>query len=261
MVTSDNGMAFPRAKANVYEYGIHVPLAIRWGVQVPGGRMVHDLVSLVDVTPTLLEAAGLTPPASMTGRSFLPALTSNASGWVDPARTAVYAARERHSSSRWRNLGYPQRALRTPQYLYVRNLTPERWPAGAPRKFEEGRLGPLHGGYHDIDAAPTLDFMIDQAATPGLSRFLYLATAHRPAEEVYDILQDPACLRNLALEPAYDPVTEQLRARLKAYLEATGDPRVAPGGEVFETYERLRGSIRSFPPPEWALPEDAGASN
>ena len=257
IVTSDNGMAFPRAKANAYEYGIHVPLAISWGAAVPGGRTVLDLVDLVDLAPTILEAAGVahTGAPSMSGRSLLGLLRSGEEGVVDPVRDAAFAARERHSSSRYANLAYPQRALRTPQYLYVRNMKPERWPAGAPRKIEDGALGPMHGGYHDIDAAPSLDYLVEHAGDPAVERFLHLSVARRPAEELYDVLRDPACLYNLALDPAYDAVTERLRGHLTDFLAATGDPRVVGDGDVFETYERLRGPMREFPAPEWALDE------
>ncbi len=63
--TSDNGMAFPAAKNNLYEYGIHMPLAIRWSKGINGnGRIVDDLVSLTDLAPTLLEIAGITSASS-----------------------------------------------------------------------------------------------------------------------------------------------------------------------------------------------------
>ena len=257
IVTSDNGMAFPRAKANVYEYGIHVPLAIRWGAHVPGRRVVEEPVSLVDLAPTMLEAAGVAPdPASpLAGYSLLDLLAGTA---VATPRTAAYAGRERHSSSRYGNLGYPQRAVRTAQYLFIRNLRPERWPAGSPRRYaEDGTLGPMHGAYHDIDACPTMSFLVEQYDVPALSRYLHLAVDRRPAEELYDVQQDPGCLHNLANEPAYDEVKAQLRARLAALLTRTEDPYVEGEGDVFETYERLRGPMRQFPPPEWALtPED-----
>ena len=55
IVTSDNGMAFPRAKANVYEYGVHMPLAIMWRSRVAGGRVIDDLVGFVDITATILD--------------------------------------------------------------------------------------------------------------------------------------------------------------------------------------------------------------
>ena len=109
IVTSDNGMPFPRAKATVYDGGIHVPLAIRWPERIPGSRTVDDLVSLVDVTPTILEAAGVTDPAlrEMSGRSILDLLTSGGNGVLEAERDAVFAGRERHSSSRRQNVGYP----------------------------------------------------------------------------------------------------------------------------------------------------------
>ena len=139
IVTSDNGMAFPRAKANLYEFGIHMPLAIQWPAAVPKGRTVDDLVGFVDLTATIVEAARVVVPApELAGRSLMPILRSKSEGIVDPTRDAVFAARERHSSSRYRSLGYPQRAIRTHRFLYIRNVHSERWPAGTPQKYGRG---------------------------------------------------------------------------------------------------------------------------
>ncbi len=261
VVTSDNGMAFPRAKANCYEFGIHMPLAISWPARAGGGRIVHDLVSLTDLMPTFLEACNIQHPGphAMAGRSLLPILDSQRAGLVDASRTAAYSCRERHSSSRWNNLAYPQRSIRTQRYLYIRNFRPERWPAGAPRKMGRGKyprgenepLGPMHGGYHDIDACPTLSFMIDKATDPVLGEFLQLAVDHRPAEEMFDITTDPGCLKNLAESPSHQSMKKELAKQLESYLRETGDPRVLDGGDVFETYKRYSG-IRKFPKPDWA---------
>jgi uncharacterized sulfatase len=252
VVTSDNGMAFPRAKANCYEYGIHMPLAICWPKRVPGKRVVDDLVSFVDLAPTYLEVAGLKPSSDMAGKSLVGLLESDASGIVQPSRDAVYSARERHSSSRWNNLAYPQRALRTQRYLYIRNFRPERWPAGTPQKLDaKGNLGPMHGGYHDIDACPTLSFLIANADDEKIARYLHLAVDHRPAVEIFDIEKDAACLNNLADNPDYAKQKEELAARLEAYLRKTGDPRILDGGDIFETYKRYS-PLRSFPKPDWA---------
>jgi len=265
IVTSDNGMAFPRAKANGYEYGIHMPLAVRWPKRVPGGRELRDLVSLVDIAPTLLELAGVEHPGAqnealrMAGRSLRNILESKQEGLVDPAREAVYAHRERHSSSRWNNLAYPQRCIRTQQYLLIRNFRPERWPAGAPQKYGTGSyakpgetsLGPMHGGYHDIDAGPTLSYLIEHRDEAEVGRYLELAVAHRPAIELYDIKQDPACLKNLAEDEEHAEVEQELAAKLQGYLRKTGDPRVLDGGEIFETYKRYS-RLRKFPVPGWA---------
>jgi N-sulfoglucosamine sulfohydrolase len=139
---SDNGMSFPRAKANLYEYGIHQPTAISWPKAMPAHRAMDDLISFRDFAPTFLEAAGLPTPKEMAGRSLLTALKSNKSGRIDPSRTAITAGRERHSHARRDNLGYPSRALRTPRYLYIRNFGPELWPAGDPPLFADVDNGP-----------------------------------------------------------------------------------------------------------------------
>lgn len=251
IVTSDNGMAFPRAKANVYEYGTHVPLAIRWGERVPAGRVVDDLVGFVDLSATILEASGVADPGpgKPPGRSILSLLESGEQGVTDPSRDAVYCARERHSSSRYNNATYPQRSLRTHQHLYIRNFKPERWPAGAPQKYDdENTLGPMHGAYHDIDASPTLDFLIANRDDAELGKYFHLAVDKRPAEELFDIIKDPGCLTNLAEAGEFDDVRKKLGARLEAYLEETGDPRLRGNGDVWETYKRYS-PIRKFPAP------------
>lgn len=264
IVTADNGMSFPRGKANAYEAGIRMPLAIRWGAKVPGGRTSDDLISLVDLAPTILGAAGVAHPGAtgnappMVGRSLLELLQRTGSGVIEPTREAVFSARERHSSSRYNNWGYPQRAIRTAEYLYIRNYHPDRWPAGDPQKFgvgpkpsEDSELGPMHGAYHDIDACPTLDWMVAHHGEPSAKRFLDLAVGKRPAEELYAVGTDPDCLNNLAGDPAHAEAREALATRLETFLKETGDPRATGDGEVFETYPRFS-EIRKFPAPDGA---------
>ena len=270
IVTSDNGMAFPRAKANGYEYGIHVPFAVRWGAKVQGGRVLDDLVGFADVAPTILEATGVqhTGAFPMSGKSILSLLTSGKSGSTETDRSAVYASRERHSSSRYHSLAYPQRILRTHRYIYIRNFKPERWPAGTPQKYgtanylkyeavADAELGPMHGGYHDIDACPSLDFLIEKRDDPEIGHFLGLAVDKRPAEELFDIQADPACLNNLADDASHIDVKARLGKQLMDYLRETGDPRVTGDGDIWETYPRYS-RLRKFPEPEWAKahPED-----
>lgn len=267
IVTSDNGMSFPRAKANLYEYGIHMPLAVAWPSTIPGGRTIDDLINLIDVTATIYQAARVTPPGDtpLMGRGLWDVLTSERSGIVDRSREAVFCGRERHSSSRFRSLGYPQRAIRTREYLYIRNFHPERWPAGAPRKYGAGlygkagdvvakRLGPPHGGYHDIDRCPTLAAMVQYRSDPRYGPFLHLAVDRRPERELYAVQTDPGCLHNLAGDPQRRAVVQNLDDRLIGYLRSTGDPRVTDGdgGDVWETYPRYS-PLRWFPTPDWAV--------
>lgn len=266
IVTSDNGMAFPRAKANCYEYGIHMPLAVSWPAGATSNRVVDDPVNLIDLTATIYDVSETEPPARhpIAGRSIRNILESSAQGLVDETRDAVFSGRERHSSSRFNSLSYPQRCIRTRDFLYIHNFRANRWPAGTPQKFASVKygndgsiltstLGPPHGGYHDIDACPTLTFLIEHRDDPKIGPFFHLAVDRRPAAELFDIRSDPACLKNLADDPSFAEVRSELHSHLMKYLTETGDARVESpaGGDIWETYPRYS-RLRWFPIPDWA---------
>jgi len=229
VVTADNGMAFPRAKANNYEYGVRMPLIVAWpkGIET-GGRRIDDLVSLIDLAPTFLEAAGVAIPSEMSGRSLVPLLQSNADGKVDPTRNFVLSGRERHTHARKDNLGYPIRAIHTLKYNYIRNLHPERLPVGIE--------------YKDVDASPSHSLMLANMD----SKLSQLAYGPRPLEELYDRENDPYCLNNLATNPEYKPILDKLWGRLEQELRKGGDPRVLGYGEIFDSYPRYS-STRDYP--------------
>jgi N-sulfoglucosamine sulfohydrolase len=240
IVCSDNGMPFPRGKANLYDAGTHMPLAIRWPARVKGGRTVDDFAGHVDLAPTILAAAGVAIPQATTGKSLLPTLTADKSGLVDATRDHVYLARERHSSSRPRNLGYPARAIRTAQYLYIRNFKPDLWPAGDPLTTAGT------SGYHDIDASPSLSLLVAGKDDPKIAPFLQLAVAKRPAEELFFLPDDPATLKDVADSPQHAVARAKLRQQLDDYLVQTGDARMTDQGDIWETYPRYS-PIREFP--------------
>jgi len=227
VATSDNGMAFPRAKATMYEYGIHMPLAVSWPAEIAGRRKVDDLISFMDFAPTFLEAAAVDVPDVVTGRSFLDVLRSGKSGTVDASRTRAFSGRERHSHARYDNLGYPSRAVRTPEFLYIENFAPERYPAGDPE------------GYYDIDACPSKTYLIEHQHDPGVERFARMTFAKNPAEQLYDIRRDPACLENLTDSEEHAATKRALKAELFAKLRAEGDPRVMGNGDIWESYPRF----------------------
>lgn len=224
LITSDNGMPFPRAKCNLYDWGVRMPLAIRWPARVPSGRVVDDFVSFVDFGPTILEAAGIQLPSDMAGRSFLDVLLSDGSGQVDAKRDHVITGRERHSVTRPDRGGYPMRAIRTHEYLYIRNFRPERGPTGTPP------------GTADLDPSPTAPFMLDHRDDPIIAPFFKLCFLQRPAEELYDLAKDPDQLHNVAGDPAYDKTKHELASRLMEHLRRTADPRVQGDGDVFDKY-------------------------
>ena len=258
IVTSDNGMAFPRAKANVYDYGIHMPLAVRPPRPGTPGRAIDDLVQFVDLTATIIDYAGVQHPggaSALVGRSIRNILEASESGTVDSKRNRAFAGRERHSSSRWNNLTYPQRAMRTPDYLYIRNFKPDRWPAGAPQKYgPDGSLESMHLAYHDIDSSPTLTQLVAQRDDEEIGKYLDLAVGKRPGEELFDLAADPGCLENLAKSPEHAELLAELRRELDTYLEKTGDPRATGNGRIWDDYIRYS-QVRRFPKPPEADPD------
>ncbi|MCF2488667.1 sulfatase [Dyadobacter sp. CY347] len=243
VVTADNGMSFPRAKANVYEYGFHVPLAIRWGNEIRKGIVAADLVSLIDLYATFLEVGKAeTPSYQVESKSLIPLLKSG-----KKHRDAVFSSRERHSSARYNNLGYPQRAIRDAQFLYIKNYKPERWPAGDPQKYDkDGKLEPANTAFHDIDESAD-NIVIREWQDPKIAPYFHLATDKRPAEEFYDIVKDPGCLKNLIQDQHYKSQIASLRAKMKTYQIATKDPRETGNGDYLDSFPRLNGEIRNFP--------------
>lgn len=250
VVTADNGMPFPYAKANLQEYGTHVPLAIGGPGLKHKNRRVSDLVSLIDLAPTFLDLAGIPYFAGITGKTLIPILSSTKSGLIDPARTMVLTGRERHTHARPDNLGYPARAIRTQEFLYIQNLFPERWPAGdppvdvLPGSDKAGNFSDMMPGYHDIDNSPSKSHVLDEREI--LPEYFRLGFERRPAEELYDILTDPGCIKNLAADAAYEAALRELKQKLVTQLTAQGDPRLVGGGMVFESYPRF-GAMRQFP--------------
>ncbi|MEL7586446.1 MAG: sulfatase [Prolixibacteraceae bacterium] len=266
IVTSDNGMPFPRAKANSYEYGIHVPFAVRFPKGFPGGRTVDDPISFSDLAPTILELSKTTDEGMLpiSGKSFCHLLESKKQGTVDVSREYVFSGRERHSSSRYRNWGYPQRVIRSREYLLIWNMKPDRWPAGAPQRIKqdtENELEAMYGvdenGRHhselaftDIDDAPTKSFIIENREDDRVRNYFGLAHDKRPEFELFDVQNDPACLKNLSGNQAFAEIERKMKERLLKELKQSQDPRiVGPDKEVFDSYMRY-GPIREFPAPQ-----------
>lgn len=235
VITSDHGMPFPRAKASLYDAGSRVPLAIRWpkGIQ-NSGRDVNAFVNLSDLAPTFLEAAGLKAPAMMTARS----LTDIFAGKGRVKREAAYIAMERHDGCRKGGKGYPCRAIRAKDFLYIHNFEPTRWPSGSPDPTVCARSIP----YGEIDSSPTKTYMMEHRNEHGVARLAELAFGMRPAEELYDLRKDPHQMHNVAGNVRYLEVQSRLRQQLFDHLRQTKDPRVI-GGKVEWDYHPYYGKI------------------
>jgi len=254
VASGDHGMpGVPSGKCNLYDHGVMVTLAMR----VPGGkggRVIDDLVRLPDLAPTFMEIGGAKPPAGLYGKSLLPLLQSDKSGQIDSERNWVVTGRERHvARAREDNLPYPMRGLRTPDFLYIRNFAPDRWPMGSPGGADETPL-PAESvlesntfvAFADMDASPTKAWLIEHKNDSQWKRNYDIAFAKRPAEELYDIKKDPDQIHNVATDPTYAKQKQELSQRLMKLLTDARDPRVTGDGKTFDR------------PPFSDVPDDEG---
>ncbi len=225
IVCSDNGWQMPRGLANLYDFGTRVPLIVSWPEKFKTAAVTDELVTLLDLAPTFLTLANAEVPAYMTGKSLLPIVENGADN--KDSREFVVLARERHAFVRQHGLGYPGRALRTKDYLYIKNYEADRWPAGDP---------PLYG---DVDPymlnypGPAKFFILKHKDDDAQQAF-NLAFAKRPIEELYDIANDPDQLHNLAADNKYQKVKAELSAKMVQYLKATKDPRETGGKIIWD---------------------------
>ena len=197
IVLGDHGPGAARAKVTCYEAGLRIPLIVRWpGRTVAGIR--PQLVSTLDIMPTMLQAAGLAAPAGVAGRSLLPLLQGQAVSWRGTL-AAEYTSHERRHF-------YPRRSIRGRRYKYILNLLPHR---------ENPEVSP------DDDIA----YAESRALPPSDARRLAFDRLRRPpAEELYDLNADPWEMTNLAGSPAHADQLRLLRDQLRSWRVSTDDP-------------------------------------
>ena len=242
VISGDHGMpGVPGGKCNLFDHGTNVALLAR-GPGIKSGRVIDDFVNLMDLAPTFLEFGGVKAPTVMTGRSIVPLLTSDRSGQVDASRTWVITGRERHvSTAREENLPYPHRALRTKDFLYIRNFAPDRWPMGSPHFTNRGDLPTFenlekntYAAFADMDASPTKAWLVHHFDDPTYRWNFDYAFSKRPAEELYDLTKDRDQIKNVAQDPAYKETLSKMSAQLMATLKQVEDPRVTSDSCKFE---------------------------
>jgi arylsulfatase A-like enzyme len=231
VVSGDHGIpGFPRAKSNLYGLGTHVAMAVRYPAMIEEGRIVDDMVNLMDLAPTFLEMGGVDIPEVMTGKSLVPVFAAPGSGMIDPDRNYVVTGFERHvAAARPGNRGYPSRAITKivdgKQYKYIRNFRPERWP-----------IGTRDNNFPDIDGGPTKAWYLSNFCNPEFSYYIDLAFGKRPYEEFYALEEDPYEVNNLAGDPGHADLKKRLSDKLDEVLLETDDPRMVEGISVFDRY-------------------------
>ncbi|HEY1174508.1 MAG TPA: sulfatase [Verrucomicrobiae bacterium] len=240
IVTSDHGMPFPRVKGQVYEDSNHVPLAIRWPAGIKkSGRVINDYVNFTDLAPTFLELAQIgfkkTGMAVITGQSLSDILNSEKNGQVNPKRDHVLVGKERHDVGSPNDVGYPVRGIIKDNVLFLQNFEPERWPACNPET-----------GYLNCDAGAIKSWLIANRTNLESKKFWSLSFGKRPAEELYDLKQDPDCVVNLASSVVMEKKKQALKQQMEQELKAQGDPRMFGNGKVFDEYVYADERTRNF---------------
>ena len=230
---SDHGDGVPRAKRSLYDSGLRVPLMIRWPAfaeatagrpqpvapPVSAGVVSDQLVSFIDLAPTVLALAGVEIPVHLQGRVLLGPKAA-------PAPEFVFAARDRM------DIEYDMmRSARDARFLYIRNFAPELPYAG-------------HIIYRNQSAIMQEWFRLQAQGTLTGAPALWMRT-RRPAEELYDTAADPHQIRDIAAEVAHRPTLERMRKAVTDWMAHAGDQglvnepemiqRMWPGGAQPET--------------------------
>lgn len=227
---SDHGVGLPRAKRWLYESGTHVPLIVRvpekWrslaGAQMEPGTRSQQLVSMIDLGPSMLSLAGIQPPAHMQGRAFL-------GPHAEPARQYVFGARDR-MDERYDII----RMVRDQRFRYVRNYEPYKTWYQFMNTPEQGRtMQEIRRAASEPDA---------DSNWPQMMSFL---KPRKPLEELYDVQNDPHELHNLADDPQFADQLQELREQHRRWVLETRDLGLVPEAEL----HRLREQAGS----EWAI--------
>lgn len=225
IVTSDNGMSFPRIKGQCYYDSHHMPMVMMWSAKIPSGGVNNDFISFTDIAPTILDAvcidgvkSGMKP---MEGRSLLAQLCSENSG----TRDFVLIGKERHDVGRPDDAGYPIRGIVTKEWMYIYNFEPGRGPAGT-----------AETGYLNYDGNPTKHLLLEKQHDSQWIPYFELSFGMRPKEELYDLKSDTDCVHNLAADKSRAKICRELRNKMFAALKSDGDPRMFGNGALFDAY-------------------------
>jgi arylsulfatase A-like enzyme len=227
IVMADNGRPFPRCKTRVYDSGMKTPLVVFWpkGIRSKGSQ-TESMISAIDIAPTILELAGIKPPDEYQGVSFVQVLNNPAT----EIRTAVF------SEHNWHDYEAHERMMRTKDYLYVLNARPNLTNCGP----ADSKSSPAQHALNQIrDKGQLTMAQTDVFITP------------RPAEELFDVRNDPEQILNLASLPKYQEKINEMRSLLKSWQYKTDDStpdKLTPdwfdreSGEALKI-ERIRGTM------------------
>jgi N-sulfoglucosamine sulfohydrolase len=213
----DHGPQFPRGKnAAMYESSLRVPLIVRWPGRATAGEVYEQLVSSIDLVPTIYEAVGVESAVELPGRSLLPLVGSGSGGQGVPWRTYLYAEYHAH----YPPLYFPQRAVRDRRYKLIVNLLQDR---DSPMAESQCRRK------QPSESIPSYLTAAELAAAPEAVRRAYDTWLDAPPLELYDLEADPHERDNRADDPALADVKAGLLAALCHWQRETADPLADAG--------------------------------
>ena len=201
VITADHGVALPRGKQFLYDEGLRIPLIIHWPAGAQRGAVHDELVSNVDIVPTILGLAGLPLPKSLQGRNLLDP--------ASPPRRFIFAGRDRMDSTH-----DAMRTVRSHDFKYILNLMPER-PYCQFNDYKER-------SYPGLALLNVLH--LEGKLPPQQAAFMQPA---KPPEELYDLRKDPHEMHNVAGDSAYAATLQELRKELELWRKSVGDPGVS----------------------------------
>jgi arylsulfatase A-like enzyme len=240
IITSDNGMPFPRSKGFSFEISNHMPMAVMWknGIKEPG-TLVSNYYSTIDIAATVLDVShtdekktGMVP---LSGRSLLPVFKESRKRNLGTSKGVLFFGRERNDFGRPENQGYPSRSIMKDGFLYIVNLKNDRYPAGNPET-----------GYLDTDGSPSKTAILNLRRTGKNNWYWKEAFGLRPQEELFNVAIDKDCLVNLADNTGYNKRKLGLKKLLFDKLNAQKDPRVLGKGNVFDNYPFMTSDYWNF---------------
>ncbi len=187
--TTDHGSPFPRAKCTLYDPGIKTLLIMNCpnNIFFTGGKVFEQMISNIDLMPTLLDFIGAEIPKNIEGKSFLPVLKD----------TNLPFRREIFTEKNYHEIYDPMRSIRTREFKYIRNYEPSQSLYQIPIYMEKGLSGP---------------------------ELMNKAKKQRPKEELYDLKQDSNEIHNLAYNLAYNDILLEYRLILHNWMKKTHDP-------------------------------------
>jgi N-sulfoglucosamine sulfohydrolase len=208
---SDHGSGLPRSKRWVYDSGIKAPLIIRFPDGRSKGSVDDQLISFIDLAPTMLSLLDVPVPKYMQGQAFLGAQKS------PEARKYVYAARDRMDPAT-----ETIRAVRDKDFKYIKNYRPdEPWVKFLPYRDQMELMQELLriGKNNGASLPPSQQWIVAQT---------------KPPEELYDTRVDPYEVNNLAEDPKFAQKLAELRRAHKRWKEETGDLGHIPEPELIK---------------------------